>query len=204
MSLCILADVKAFLGINAQDTEHDAVLNKDIAGVSAQLARAAGRIHDEIPVLEKTTGAVQYFSPDPRTRTIWLAAYPVISITEIKEACFGAFDDADALVENESYQILKPRGRLVRIGFWLPGVQTVRVTYNGGYTAAGDTPGDGETALPDDVVRKATKQVAFYFRRRAQLGVTSAGVQGGSYTAYARDELLPDVRETMNRFARTL
>ncbi len=204
MSLCVLADVKALLGIAVLDTEHDAVLNKQIAGVAAQLARAAGRIHNEIPVLEKTAGLVQYFSPDPRTRLIWLAAYPVISITEIKEAAFGGFDDVDALVENESYQILEPRGQLTRIGFWLPGVQTVRVTYNGGYAAAGDTPGTGETALPGDVVSKAIKQVAFYFRRRSQLGVTSAGVQGGSYTAYARDELLPDVRETMNRFARTL
>ena len=204
MSLCTLADVKAFLGIAALDTEHDAALNTQIAGVSAQLARAAGRIHDEIGVLEATTGAIQWFSPEPRTRLVYLAAYPVISITEIKEAAFGAFDDADALVENEDYQILKARGRLTRVGFWLPGEQTVRVTYNGGYTAADDTPGKGETALPDDVVGAAIKQVAFYFRRRDQLGVTSAGVAGGSYTTYARDELLPDVRETMNRFARTL
>lgn len=199
MALCTLAQVKTHLDIETLDTSQDAVLNQLIGQVSARLARDAGRIANGAPCLEKTS-LVYYFSPESRTRTLQLPAYPVVSISEIKEAYYGEYADADALVENESYQVRLDIGQIIRIGFWLPGVNTVKVTAIGGYTAAGGTPGDGETALPDDIVEAACIQVAFWHKRRMQHGITSAGFQGGQYTGYAKDELLPEVKQIMRSY----
>jgi len=200
MSLCTLAQVKTHLTIATLDTDHDAVLNQLIGQVSARLAREAGRIAAGAPCLEKTSLIHYYFSPSSREHILQLPAYPVVSISEIKEAMYGAHADATALVENESYQVRSDIGHLIRIGFWLSGINTVKVTYIGGYTAAGETPGDGETALPDDIVEAAVIQTAFWHKRRLEHGVTSAGFQGGQYTGYAKDELLPEVKQIMRSY----
>ena len=203
MALCTLAHAHAVLGIPDADTEHDTLLAILIAGVSADLARLAGRVVNAAYVFEKST-VVEYFSPPPGAAVLWLTARPVVSITEIKEASYGGFDDATALVENTDYQIHKPTGKLIRIGQWLDGDLTVRVTYPGGYAAAGATPGVGETALPADVYLAAARQVAYTFNRRNKLGMTGAGVQGASYENYAKDDLLPDVRKTILRYGRKI
>jgi hypothetical protein len=40
-------------------------------------------------------------------------------------------------------------------------------------------------------------QSAFWFKRRSQLGLSGGGVQGGSYSVYAKDELLPEVKDLL-------
>ena len=89
MSLCTLVQVKRLLGIGAADTEHDTLFGDLIAGVSAQLAVVTGRIAGGLPSMEKVTLA-QLFSPPPRTHLLWLPAWPVASITEVKEALYDA------------------------------------------------------------------------------------------------------------------
>lgn len=282
MSLCTLAQVKSFMEIGSTDTDHDAQLNTLIAGVSGQLARLAGRICNGAACMEKGS-LVQYISPLRRIGTLWLSAYPVVSISEIKEALYEGWTDATALTANTDYQIDLPTGGLHRVGFWLPGTRSVKVTYIGGYrpadlvvtgplepdatgyynvagindgenyysrtdgsyhiwydsgggewiisdevgggtdptdnywdgaddadgsysaggAAAGAASADGDgTRLPDDITRAAIMQVAFGFQRRNKLGITSAGVAGGSFSSYARDELLPEVRQVMRSYSR--
>jgi len=284
MSLCTRAQVKSFLEIASADTDHDAQLDMLIAGVSTQLARLAGRISGGAACLEKGS-LVQYFSPPRRTAALWLPAYPVVSISEIKEAMYEGWSDATALTANTDYQIDLGTGQLNRVGYWLPGMRTVKVTCIGGYrpadvvvtgplepdatgyynaagtndvqvyysrtdgsyhiwydlagdewiisdevgggTEAGDNYWDGAdeaagsfaaagaatgaatgdddgTRLPTDITDVAIKQVAFGFQRRNKLGVASAGTQGGSFNAYARDELLPEVDDTMDNYARKM
>lgn len=195
--LCTLAQFKE--RYNIIGTGDDATITQILTGVSAQLAVPAGRICQGALCLEKTSLTELITVSESRAETILLACRPVISITSIKEALYGGHDDADALVENEDYQINKSTGLLYRIGYWLPGVLTVKAEYAGGYVAAGETPGDGETALPDDIVEAAIKQCGFVWQRRASLGLTSESVQGGSVSAYAQDKLLPGVARTMSR-----
>ena len=134
MSLCNRAQVKAFLEIETADTAYDDLIDAIVEEVSGQCAAEAGRIANGMPCLERTTTTL-LFSPEPATRDLWLPAYPVVEIGEIKEAYYGGFDDADALVENTDYQLDAARGRLIRIGNWLAGDLCVRVAdLVGGYT----------------------------------------------------------------------
>ena len=201
MGLCTLAQLKTQLKIGTADTEHDTFLTQLIAGVSAAMARAAGRIYGGGVCLEKSALTV-LLSPESRMQTLWLPAWPVVTITEVKEAVFGGFDDVDALVENEDYQVNKWIGGLYRIGFWLAGVNTVRVSVTGGYTAAGATPGTGETALPGDVVNAAIRQVIREFNIRATPGYQAESVQGSSVSWSADDTLLSGVRDICEGLAR--
>jgi len=200
--LCTLAQFKTRYDVTG--TGHDALITQILTGVSAQLAAEAGRISQGVPALEKTTLTETITVSDERLATIILACRPVVSITSVKEAFYGDHADADALVENEDYQIDKPLGLLHRIGYWLCGRLTVQVVYIGGYVSAGDTPGDGETALPDDIVEAALDQAGFVYQRRMSKGLTSESVQGGSISAYAQDKLLPGVAATMRRYRRLL
>ena len=133
--LATVAQVKARLGIGSADTEHDAVLAAMLANASDLMARDAGRVWDGVARLEYSS-LVWLASPAPRTHVLYLPAWPVAAISEIKEAFYEEFSEADALVENTGYQCLDGAGKLIRIGFWLPGDLTVRVTYTGGYTYA--------------------------------------------------------------------
>jgi len=208
MSLCTLAGVRAFIGKPDADTDDDALLTSLILRVSDRLAIAAGRVHNGAPCLEKAD-VVQYLSVDEAsTHTLWLAAYPVVSVTEIKEALYGDYASVDALTENRDYQLRSDLGGLYRIGFWLPGVKTVKGSYIGGYTppdvygAMGYEAAAGEVYLPADIEHAAIMQAAFWFGRRDKLGLTGAGVAGGTFTTYARDELLPEVRQVMASYRR--
>lgn len=201
--LCTLAQFKTRYDVSG--TGHDTLITQILTGVSAQLAAEAGRICQGVPALEKTTVTETITIRDDRLKTIILACRPVVLITEIKEALYGEFDDADAMVENDDYQIDKPLGLLHRVACnWLAGNLSVKVTYIGGYTSAGEVVGDGETALPDDIKEAALDQAGFVYQRRMSKGLTSESVQGGSISAYAQDKLLPGVVATMRRYRRLL
>jgi len=196
--LCTLANLKAHLGIGAADTEYDAVLTKIIGAVSAELARIAGRVANGAACLELQTGLVLTLNvPRDRTQTIYLPCYPVKEISEIKEALFGEFAAATALTANTEYQLEAAVGGLWRVGYWLRGVQTVRVTWTGGYVAAGGTPAAGETALPADIEGWATIQCAHEFLRRTTPGASGQSAQGANVSWIGAVDLLPIVRRGM-------
>ena len=189
-------------------TAEDTLITQVLTGVTAQLVVAAGRVYDGRPCLERGSLTVLLDVPEPYTRALWLPAWPVVSITSVKEALYGDFASASALVENTDYQLRRGTGRLSRIGFWLVGEQTVQMICVAGYTppseylAEGYTQGAGEVLLPDDILEAALQQAGFVHSRRDQLGLTATSVQGGSVSAYAQDKLLPGVAETMGRYAR--
>jgi hypothetical protein len=133
--LCTHAQVKARLGIVATDTTDDATFDEIIAGVSAAMAKAAGRTLNGVPCLEYGS-YVQYFSPPYGAKYIWSAAWPIVAVSEVNEALFEAFATGHVLTVNQDYQVRSPLGRLYRIGMWLPGESTVRLTYTAGYTFA--------------------------------------------------------------------
>lgn len=234
--------VKDRLGVGAADTEFDTVLDTVLLNVSSLLAAEAGRIVGGSAHLEKAA-AVEMLSPSLRDDVIWLTARPVVSITEITEALYGAHVAATALVAGTDYWASLAGGQLTRIGQWLAGDEAVSVSYIGGYVlalpwvsgtsyVAGDAvtsvavvydcilategttvPADDAThwtaqptwtALPGNINEAAIQQTQFYFERRLSLGQTSQGVQGASFQNYAKDTLLPGVRETMRRYQRVL
>ena len=127
--------IKDRMKLLATDTEWDSVIDTILRNVSDLLAREAGRVVDGVACLEKAT-VVELFSPAINDMFLWLTARPVVSITSITEAVQGAHATATALTPLTDYYTNLARGRLIRIGRWLAGADTVKVTYVGGYVLA--------------------------------------------------------------------
>ncbi len=139
--LCAITQVKYNLGIDPADTSADVVLSGIVAGVSSSIARAAGRYVGARDALELTPAGVyqtEFFSPNFRFRQIYTHCFPIVEVSDLREALYEQWDQVTPLVLNQDYQIYLETGELTRIVWFLQGVRTVRLTYRGGYTFATD------------------------------------------------------------------
>jgi len=223
-----------------------------IEAVSDDLARYAGRARGGVACLEKASRVHAFSVRRASIAHLWLPAYPIVTLAETVEALYGGWSDATALTENDDFTLDYGSGRLTRVGAWLSGHPSLRVTYTAGYTgpdtfdeddyipgawasgtaysaddqvlydgiiwtAADDIassttppPADldnwarADVLLPDDLIEAALEQAGFVWQRRSRLGLVGEGAHGGSISHYARDELLPGVRKTMDRYRRLL
>jgi len=207
VSLCTTAQVKAQLGIPDADAEHDAVIGRMVAGVSAAMAGRQGSCR---PVEE--AARVQYYDvPTSRERSLYLRVWPIVSIGEILEATLGDYSGGTALTVDEDYWAIAERGELLRVGYWLRGRRTVRATYTAGWVpvnlseADGFSLGSGQVLMPGDIVAVAIVQCVHEFQRRAVPGVSGEGVAGGN-VSYAKTvpKLLDGVKETMANYKRVV
>ena len=194
MSVCTLSDVKDRLGIESSETDYDDSINIIIAGLVEMFNNKTNRkliITDE--------AVTEYLSS--YSHYLFLRRYPVVTITSIKEAYDFDFDSKTALVANTDFRLLKEgeKGLVARLyGTWPVGIpDSIQVVYRGGYTAAGQTPGDGETALPDDIREAAIEQASFIHKRRHDIGLQSQSFDGGSINKSAPMKLLPMVEDIL-------
>ncbi len=187
-----LTTVKARLGIAPADVSQDDLLTRTIEGVSARFDRECGR------TLERTVGAVQQF-PGSETEIV-LACYPVETVTkfEVKSNEAGGWEElggVDYLIRSASVISLvlplRPVGR-----------DLARVTYTGGYVAAGAVVGEGQTALPKDLEAAATEQVAVWYQSKDKLGLLRHWPSGGTYLVLSQAPLLSWVAVTLRRHQR--
>lgn len=192
--VCTLDDVKGRLGISL--TDHDTVITRIIAGTGKIFDSYCQRplLLTAAEVIEDYTGAGCYLQ---------LRRYPIISITSIKEAIDYDFDAADELVEDDDYRIMNGgvNGILCRIyACWPSTPDAIRVIYRGGFAAADAVLGEGETALPDDIREAAIEQACLFFKRKDDLGLSSVSFEGGSIQKFNNLDLLPFVRDTLDRY----
>lgn len=80
--------------------------------------------------------------------------------------------------------------------------QLARITYTGGYVLPGSTPGDGQTALPEDVEHAAIEQVAAWFLRRDMVGLLRNWPSGGVFMVFNQEPLLPGVANILSGYRR--
>jgi len=59
-----------------------------------------------------------------------------------------------------------------------------------------------DVLLPGDVIDACLTQAGFQWNRRSRIGLVGEGGAGGSISHYARDELLPGVRKTLDSYRR--
>lgn len=192
--ICTLADVKERLGL--ANTDHDDTLIRLILSCEGLFNTFVGRelLQPAADVTEYYTGCGDHLQ---------LKRYPIIAITSIKEALDYDFASADALVADEAYRILNDgvNGILFRIyGAWFDTPDATQVIYRGGYCAVSESPGDGETALPDDIREAAIEQAGFLFKRRDDLGLSAISFEGGSISKFSAIDLLPMVKKTLDRY----
>jgi len=204
--LATVEQLKTRLGMG--DANDDALLAGILAGVSARIAREAGRVWRGQPCLELTAFAAAnpliLNVPMRQTEWLWLPAWPVVAVTDVRESPDQDWTDADALDEGDDYNVDYVLGGLSR-GYWMTGAQTVRVLYSGGYVPAGATPTAGQDALPSDLTEAAIEQATAVYNRRSHIGLTNASGGGGSVGfAVAGVPLMDGVREIVNTYRRLL
>lgn len=192
--LCTVAQIKTRLGETS--SEHDALL-LDIVGKATALIEAycsRTLIVTAADVTETYTGRGPFLQVD---------RYPIVSVTSIKEAWDYDFANVDALIVNTSYRLIAGgrKGIIKRLcADWLDIDDAVQVVYRGGYTAAGETPGPGEIALPEDLVEAAIEQSLFLYQRKGRdIGTSGHKFEGGGFDVVENSELLKSVARILDR-----
>jgi hypothetical protein len=190
-----LSTVKARLEI--LDGTHDALLTSAITALSARFDSETQR------TLARTENFTQEFEAD--TTEIPASCYPIESVSKFETKTSEA----------EGWQELQPtpdyliRARCI-ISLARPlnlqlstfNLQLARVTYTAGYVLPGTPPGPGQAALPADLEQAATEQVAYWFQKRAKLGLRTLWPPNGTYEQFLSLDLLPEVRSVLSRHQR--
>jgi gp6-like head-tail connector protein len=189
MMLTQLSTVKNRLGIT--DTTDDTLLTNFIKSASARFESECHRL------FERTVNAVEEFSGD--VTDIRVARYPVESVSQ-----FHLKDN-----ETDGWQLQSNADYLIRRGcvIWLGSAlgtqyQHAKVTYTGGYVLPPNTPGAGQTALPDDLEQTCVEQVAYWYQNRHRLGLLSVPADGRTFYQLAKIDLLPQVEAVLKKYER--
>jgi hypothetical protein len=194
--ICTLADVKDRLGITS--TDYDLVISRIISGIGSLFDTVTGR-----SLIVNAADVTEYYKG--LSPLLVVKRYPIVSITSITEALDYDFSNATALVANTDYRLTDDGagGILHRIYTYWPDVpDAVQVVYRGGYCSAGQTPGSGETAMPNDLREAAIEQASFIFKRKDDIGLTSVAFDGGSIGKSSPMKLLPMVEQTLKPYWR--
>jgi hypothetical protein len=194
--ICTLADVKDRLG--ETKTDYDITINRIILGLEAIFGNETGRdlIVNAADVTEHYTGCGPLLQ---------VKRYPVVAVTSIKEAYDYDFASVTALIADTDYRIIGSgkSGIVHRMyAHWAQVRDTIQIIYRGGYCSAGQSPGSGEFALPDDLREAAIQQASFIFKRRDDIGLSGVGFEGGSINKFSAMTLLPMVHDVLQKYRR--
>jgi hypothetical protein len=189
LSLCELASVKQRLNID--DTSRDTILGELIVSVSRSIEQWCNRDF----YLEERT---QEYSTASSTGPITLRAYPVASISSVKNTTSWDWANATAL-ESDAYRASSDSGVLYFKGAIARGPLSLQVVYTGGLaTSAADV-----ASTYPDLAAAAEMQVVEEFQRRDSQGaVTYTLSEGGGAGQQQALKLLPSVREKLAPYKR--
>jgi hypothetical protein len=178
MNLTTRAVIKEFLEIAEATTTFDALIDSLLVMVSKRFETYCNRSFESLSRTQKfNAGRRHYFLP----------AYPV-SESPAPVITY----DGDVQVENDDYYVYYSEGW---IEFYLEPVRTepqqVTITWTGGYTVDN---------IPQDLQYACMMQVAFVFRRRKDLGVSSVSLPDGSISINSPADLLPEVKHVLKSY----
>lgn len=204
--LATVEQLKTRLGMG--DANDDALLSGILLGVSARIAREAGRVWRGQPCLELTAfnaaSPLLLNVPMRQTEWLWLPAWPIAVVSDVRESIDQDWANADPLDEGDDYSVDYVFGGMFR-GYWLTGAQSVRVLYSGGYVPAGTEAAAGQEAVPADLAEAAFEQATAVYNRRSHIGLTNASGGGGSVAfIVAGVPLMDGVREIVATYRRVL
>jgi hypothetical protein len=170
--------------LEKSDSTHDALLTMFIQQVSARIQTYLNR---ELKAEERT----EYF--DAGEKQFSLKAYPI----DTEETFTVNWSDEEQEID-EDYFLYDTIGIVeFPYGTGQYDARAIDITYTGGYT---DT--DSVLAVPDDLKRACFLQVAFDFKRRKDLGLSSISMPDGSMSVYQPARFLPEVTAILNSFRR--
>ena len=179
MNLADLTDVKNFLELTK--TEYDDLLNKLLSSYSARIETFLNRS------LAKTARTETF---NAGRKNFYLSAYP-IDLTQP----FTVVWETQTVTKDSDYYVWTDSG--VVEFFWTPNwikPQGIKITYTGGY--------NNLTDLPQPIQLATMMQVAFVFRRRKDIGLSSISMPDGSVSVNAPTKLLPEVVDILREYRR--
>jgi hypothetical protein len=143
------------------------------------------------------------------SRDLFLPNPPVTAVSALKTYNGGAAltESTDGITGD--FVILTGPGivRLITERFPYLDMPSVEITYTGGFLGSGASAADrkewGWVERAGDLQTAVNKQVAWLYnqREKEREGILSVS-SGGSTVQYMREALLPDVRETLDAYAR--
>jgi hypothetical protein len=188
IQLVSLSNVKAFLEVSG--TEFDALLNILIGYVSDRIQTFLNR---GLQKVERT----EYF--EAGRRKYYLQGYPVDSTVTITVTL-----DDNAQTVDSDYFLWGDEGLIelyVKSLYIEP--KQLSVTYTGGYNASETVIGNKTTyclTVPDAIEYATMLQIAFVFKRRRDIGLSSTSMPDGSIATFYSGDLLPEVKNILRMY----
>ncbi len=188
LALCTLADLKAFLGIAADDNASDARLTELITTASGQIAGYCGREFEIVAVANE-------LHDGDGTDELRVDLTPIVSVSAL--SIDGEAVDVAELAIYHTMVAFKASGeyspRLRSYGQVFPvGRQNVSISYSAGYAA-----------VPRDIQDACKLQVAFLTNTIGKQGVLSESNKNAqAFTSYTHALLSPAVRTICARYRR--
>lgn len=184
------------MGIDANDDEHDSVLEYFCRVVSSHARKLLNR---KIELTQYT----EYFSVDPGATTFRLSAIPVSTINGTSE---GAWNDADweyaasSAVSTSDYTVDDDSGIIYFTqNLLVSGFRALKVVYTGGLA---ETTEDLLASDYADLVHACERQVLFLFNTRKTVGATSTAAVGNTVTYTGDVDWLPGVKNVLLNYRR--
>jgi len=187
------------------DTQALPLLLQALVGAGAMIGTHCRRVLEYA-----AANIVAYFDGD--SWDLRLNCYPVYvpstglpadGLLVVKEASDYGFAGATALVADIDYRVNLARGILTRLpdgARWMPGVQTVQVSWRGGYCDPATSPAPtGVSYVPAHIQEACLIQAVELYKRRLQPGEVLGGNMAGglSITSMAATDLLPSVERIL-------
>ena len=168
--LVSITQVKLLLGGTASFPDDD-LLTLIVQHVSARCETYLNRD------LEDTgTSATEYFNGDGRRRVFPLRRFPLSTVTTVHDSVDRSYGTGD-LISSSDYAIHLDEGMVEFEYAPQPGMRNLRIVYDGGYEADGDT---GVLPVPDGIKQAALLQAAEVYRRKETFTETSVSNDLGS------------------------
>jgi hypothetical protein len=139
---------------------------------------------------------------DGGKKKILLDLFPIESIASVYLDYDRLWTSDTLLDPDDDYFFEADRGRVNYANAdWPEGIQVVRITWSGGYVAAGVARAGGQYAMPEGLRGAMMMQLGFEWRNRLNLGKGQVSAQGqGVNLAPAR--FLPAVLDALQPYVR--
>jgi len=164
-----LATLKKRLKIRDEDVVDDELLTRIIDATYARFEKECNR--------KLARQAAATFEFRANVVHILVDRYPIESVTTF-ELKSNETDGWEAEVVD--YLLTPSRAMIEFASEFGSDTQIGRVTFTGGFVMPGTDPGAGQTALPDDLEDAAIEQIAYWYRNKDKLGLSSVSGQSGS------------------------
>lgn len=200
MAITTVANCKAFRAIGAENTEHDAELERIIPAVQAFLEQECARQFDQATVTEYYHGAGAWDGCRRGAVSAWrnsllVARPPIASVTNIWDDPARAYGSTTLLAAS-SYVVEDAEAGLILLDgiVFQYGLKNIKITYVGGYTSA---------TMPRDLEQAAIEMV-WAAREKGQhnlIGVRSRAVGDGNLQFVNLDWGSPNLTAIIQKYS---